>query len=146
MRTYPQNSPQAAARIVAMTMMADGHVSKSEIELFERSGARWALGLQPGELQTVVQAYCEDLLMDAYAAHGTDCGIDNATVQSLLREIDNPQLRAKVQHVCTAMAHADAHIAHGENIVLKTAEQMWGPAAPKPDAQARKAPRELSVA
>ncbi len=146
MRTYPQNSPQAAARIVAMTMMADGHVSKTEMELFERSGARWALGLQPGELQAVVQSYCEDLLMDAYAGQGTDCGIDRATVQSLLREIDNPQLRAKVQHVCKAVVHSDAHIAQGENMVLKTAEQLWGLTASEPAASIAPRERELSAA
>ena len=31
MRTYPNNSPQAAARIVALAMLADGQVCKAEI-------------------------------------------------------------------------------------------------------------------
>jgi uncharacterized tellurite resistance protein B-like protein len=152
MRSYPMNSPQAAARIVAMTMMADGHVSKSEIEAFERSGARWLLGLQPGELQTVVQAYCEDLLMDAYAGRGTDCGVDSQTVQDLLREIDSPQLRSKIQMVCTNVVQSDAHIAHGESVVLRAAEQMWGPFVTGLQTPQRvekipeRMPRELSAA
>ena len=32
MRSYPKNSPQAAARIVALVLIADGHVSQSEID------------------------------------------------------------------------------------------------------------------
>jgi len=30
MRTYPRNSPQAAARILALVLISDGHVSRSE--------------------------------------------------------------------------------------------------------------------
>jgi uncharacterized tellurite resistance protein B-like protein len=152
MRTYPKNSPQAAARIVVMTMMADGHVSKTELESFERTGARWVLGLQPGELQTVVQAYCEDLLMDAYAGQGTACGVDSQTVQGLLREIDSPPLRAKVQRICAMVVQSDAHVAHGESVVLQAAEQMWGPLAvgdtlaQQANVSVQRAPRELSVA
>lgn len=32
MRSYPRNSPQAAARIVALLLIADGHVSRSEMD------------------------------------------------------------------------------------------------------------------
>ena len=32
MRTYLHNSPQAAARIVALVMLADGHLCKTEGE------------------------------------------------------------------------------------------------------------------
>ena len=32
MRSYPCNSPQAAARIVALLLIADGHVSRSEMD------------------------------------------------------------------------------------------------------------------
>ena len=33
MRTYPTNSPQAAGRIVALALLADGHLSKAEVDL-----------------------------------------------------------------------------------------------------------------
>ena len=32
MRSYPANSPQAAARIVALTVVADGDIGDAEIE------------------------------------------------------------------------------------------------------------------
>ncbi len=32
MRSYPRNSPQAAARIVALLLIVDGHVSRSEMD------------------------------------------------------------------------------------------------------------------
>ena len=36
MRNYPRNSPQAAARIVALTLLADGHIDKAEIDTLDR--------------------------------------------------------------------------------------------------------------
>ena len=36
MRTYPCNSPQAAARIVALTVLADRDIGKIELELLDR--------------------------------------------------------------------------------------------------------------
>ena len=36
MRTYPNNSPQAAARIVALAMLADAQLCKAEIDVLER--------------------------------------------------------------------------------------------------------------
>lgn len=50
MRTYPRNSPQAAARIVALAMLADGHVCRSEIEALERCDAAARLGLSRASL------------------------------------------------------------------------------------------------
>ena len=35
MRKYPQNSPQAAARILALTIIADGDLDKAEFALLD---------------------------------------------------------------------------------------------------------------
>ena len=39
MRTYRINSPQAAARIVGLAMLADGHLCKAELDVLDRHGA-----------------------------------------------------------------------------------------------------------
>ncbi|MFM2118860.1 MAG: hypothetical protein RL722_328, partial [Pseudomonadota bacterium] len=36
MRHYPRNSPQAAARLVALTLVADGHLAPAELEALAR--------------------------------------------------------------------------------------------------------------
>ena len=36
MRSYPANSPQAAARIVALAVVADGDIGDAEIECLDR--------------------------------------------------------------------------------------------------------------
>ena len=45
MRHYPRNSPQAAARIVALTLLADGHLSKAEVEVGQKVKRGDRLGL-----------------------------------------------------------------------------------------------------
>ena len=56
MRTYSPDSPEAAARIVALVMISDGHVCRSEIEALHRLDAEQELGLAPGGFASVVQA------------------------------------------------------------------------------------------
>ena len=45
MRSYPTDSPQAAARIVTLAMLADGAVCRAEVDALERSGVHEQLGL-----------------------------------------------------------------------------------------------------
>jgi len=45
MRSYPTNSPQAAARIAALTVVADGDIGDAEIEWLDRLAVHEQLGL-----------------------------------------------------------------------------------------------------
>ena len=47
MRSYPRNSPEAAARIVALVLVADGHVCRSEFDALNQLDATGQLGLDP---------------------------------------------------------------------------------------------------
>ena len=58
MRSYPRNSPEAAARIVALVLIADGHVCRSEFDVFEQLDGSRELGLAPGSLPRIVQVLC----------------------------------------------------------------------------------------
>lgn len=126
MRTYPRNSPEAAARIVALAMLSDGHLAKSELEVLERLDAARQLGLPPEELRAVVHGFCEDLLSSADAATTGACEIDERTLAELLAEIDDQGLRETVLHLCVAVVEADAHIHDGESMVLVSAVEHWG--------------------
>ena len=50
MRSYPANSPQAAAPVVALTAAADGDIGETEIEGFECHAAHDHLGPARHEL------------------------------------------------------------------------------------------------
>lgn len=126
MRTYPQNSPRAAARIVALAMVADGNMCKTEIDTLDLLGAHDALGLDKGEFHAVVHTFCDDLLAAAHSSAGDMCRVDPKTLAELMAEISDPALRRKVVGLCVAVVEADGHVAEGESIVLGAAVEHWG--------------------
>jgi uncharacterized tellurite resistance protein B-like protein len=130
MRPYRLNSAQAAARIVALAMLADGHVCKSELEVLDRLGAGCPLGLQSGELRAVVQGLCEDMLSASEPAWGGSGQLDPATLAEVMAEVmsevTDPDLRTQVLNLCVAVVEADAFLAEGESTVLLAALQHWG--------------------
>ena len=125
MRTYPCNSPEAAARLVALVLIADGHVCRSELDAFDHLEAARELGLQPGAMPAIVQTLCEDLLLGAYASGSLLANVDDATLASLMAEVTDPVLRGRVLRLAVAVANADRHLAEAEVLVLDAARRHW---------------------
>lgn len=126
MRNYPRNSPQAAARIVALAVLADGHLAKAELDVLERLDARYRLGLEcPAAFRDAIHALCEELLGTADPHRGGACRVDRRTLAMLMAEIEDPGLRATVLELCTAAIEADAHVADGEALIVTAALEHW---------------------
>jgi hypothetical protein len=126
MRSYPTNSPQAAARIVALTLVADGHVDSVELDVLEQAGAYERLGLSRSEMHSVLQGFCEDLLQSQQSHWAGTCQIDPTTLSQLMAEVDDVAMRKAVLSLCVAVAEADSHVADAESIVLVSAVEQWG--------------------
>lgn len=126
MRPYPGNSPQAAARIIALTVVADGDIGQSELDLLERLNVHGQLGLTRHELHGVFDAFCEDLLSSQQLAWADFCPVDERTLGQLMGSIDKPALRMLLLRLCVEIAEADAHVAEGEQAVLGAAVEHWG--------------------
>lgn len=126
MRSYPTDSPEAAARIVAMALLADGHFSRAEVEAMDRGGARSQLGITPERLHDVVQALCEDLLATSNDPWTATCALDPSTLEAVLDEIADPMLRLKVLELCLLACTADGALSDGEIAVVRSAVRRWG--------------------
>jgi uncharacterized tellurite resistance protein B-like protein len=126
MRTYPQNSPEASARILALAMLADGHLCKSEIEVIEQHRAHEQLGLSRNQWHEVLHGFCEDLLASTHLTWAEVCRIDAHTLSALLAEVDDPERRRKLMQLCVQVAEADRHMADGEAMLLVEAFRQWG--------------------
>ncbi len=126
MRSYPTDSPRAAARIVALTLLADGHLAKAELDLLERVAAHAQLGLTRDELHGVLHEFCEDLLASAHLSWGDACRVDARTLAQLMAEVADPALRLRVLQLCVRIVQADGAIDDGESIVLNAAVEHWG--------------------
>ena len=125
MRSYPPNSPEATARIVALVLISDGNVCRSEIEALQRLRIEQELALAPGAFAQVVQELCEDLLMGAYSSGSMMCSVDPSTLASLLADVDEPALQRKVLRLASAAVEADRHLAEAEALVVAAARRHW---------------------
>lgn len=126
MRTLPRNSPEAAGRVLALVIMADGHVCRSEFDGLQALRAEPRLGLAPGALPQLLQQLCEDLLAAAPAAAGLVQALDEDTVHALLDEVDDPALQRQVFELAMAATRADGHAAEGELSLLGSMIVRWG--------------------
>ena len=126
MRTYPTDSPEAAARIIALTLLADGHVGAVELATLERVGACDQLGLDLQAMHDVLQVFCEDLQLAREGQWADACRIDPRALASLMAEVESPVLRTTVLRLCVAVVEADDHVTDGESIVVVAAVEQWG--------------------
>lgn len=125
MHHYPRNSPQAAARLVALAMLSDGNVCRSEVDAAGHHGAETGLGLAPGGLGAVLQTLCEDLLCSGQSNGSLTSCIDQALLESLIRDVDEPDLQRKVMATIVAVVAADGHLSEAEQHVLDTMQRCW---------------------
>lgn len=126
MRTYPTNSPQAAARIVALTVVADGDIGDAELAWLDRLVVHEQLGLARDELHALLYAFCEDLLSSNQLQWADACPVDERTLADLMGEIQDPALRLKLLRLCVELAEVDARVDEGESMVLVAAVEHWG--------------------
>jgi hypothetical protein len=124
-RRYPRNSPEAAARIVALVLISDGHVCSSEFDILKQLGAERELGLEPQLLPHIVHTLCEELLASGYETGSLMSNVDDIALASLMAEVSDPALQRKVLRLSLAAARADGHLADGETTVLEAARHHW---------------------
>jgi len=126
MRSYPRNSPEAAARILSLAALSDGHLSRVEIDTIAGIGACEQLGLSRERMEEVLHGFCEDLLEAERMSWAEVCRLDAKTLGQLMAEVDDPALRRKLLSLCVAVVEADQLIADGEALVLLAAAEHWG--------------------
>ena len=125
MRNYPRNSPEAAARIVALVLISDGHVCSSEFDILKKLDAERELGLEPLLLPHIVHTLCEELLLGGYVTGSLMDNVDDSTLASLMAEISDPALQRTVLRLSLAAVRADGHLAEGETVVMEAARHHW---------------------
>ena len=126
MRRYPNNSPSAAARILVVALLSDGHVCRRELQALDQLNVIGLLNLQPGELQVVLQEYCEDQMSSTHLSWVDICRPDLNTLASLLDEIVDPDLRIALLRLCQVIVEADQLVTSEEITMLSNTARHWG--------------------
>lgn len=125
LRPYQRNSPQAAARIVALALIADGHVSRAEVDVMRQMSVHEQLGLDSAGWQDVLQGFCDDLLLSTQGSLVSAGHLSDRTLASLLADIDDPVMQQNLLGMCASIVEADEHVSHGESAVLMAALRHW---------------------
>ncbi|HET7795462.1 MAG TPA: TerB family tellurite resistance protein [Rhizobacter sp.] len=124
LRSYPRNTPEAAARIVALALIANGRIQAVEVAALDALHAHERLGLTPQRWHAVIHDLCTDLLGPARC--GDDACVSSELLGHLLDEVDDDRLRHVVLHLCSAVVQADRQIDDAESFVLLGAIERWG--------------------
>ncbi|MEX1166797.1 MAG: TerB family tellurite resistance protein [Hydrogenophaga sp.] len=133
MRAYAIDSPQAAARLLAMALVADGHFALSELKALDRLETPQRLGISPAEMAAVIDTFCEDLQAIQRSSWGGSAHLDPLVRQHLLSEVRGAQRRAEVQALCAALVSADGCVSDGESELMDANAAAWQPfSAPSP--------------
>lgn len=119
------NSPEAMARIVALSMLVDGGLDKSELDVVHRYGIVERLGLSEDQFEKIVHHLCEDMLQCADGAHYGQIEMANPAIDSILEEIQDPQLRKQLLRIMLAIVDADDRLSDGEAVLIDRALQCW---------------------
>jgi len=123
MRRYEKDSPQAMARIVALAMLVDGGLDKSELELVAGYEIVRKLGLSEDEFEGIVHILCEDILVCGARYGQIEITMDQ--IDSLLEEIEDPQLRKLLLAWMVAIVDADQRVSDGEAVLISRALERW---------------------
>jgi uncharacterized tellurite resistance protein B-like protein len=123
MRSYPKNSPRAAGRLLALTMIVDGNVALSELKAVYRSRILEQIALDDDEFDAVLHELCNDLLATAH--HGA-VHVDTETIDAFLDDVESPELRRNLLGAMWRLADADGWLADAEAVVLNRASIRWG--------------------
>jgi len=125
-RKYTNNSPEAGARVVALALMCDGGIDRSEVLLLERQNVLARLGLDNEQFDSIYYKYCTDMLSCAQRSASGQFELDKHGIKALLDEISDPVLQEKILHIMLDIIHADHRLTAGEASLIALALECWG--------------------
>lgn len=132
MSDYPNESPRAVARLLALAVAVDGMPAEAEIDLLEQRGVLAALGLARSDFEWIMDELCLDLQrLSPVDAQGY-VSLRPQALHGLLDEVRHPALRVALVELLGEIFCADHRLAQGESILLREALAYWGETAFSP--------------
>lgn len=134
MRAYPTDSPKAVSRLLALTMIVDGHLAPSELRAMDRTAIPPRAMLGQDDFDDVVQELCEDLLATAARRCSQEVEIDGRLLDGLLGEVEDQALRMSVMKTMLDIVHADSVLDARETLLIERAFKAWSVPQRRPHA------------
>lgn len=125
MRRYARNSHEAMARLIALSMLVDGGLDKSELDVMASYGVLERLNMSEARFEDIVHLLCEDMLQYVPSMHHGQIELDEHCIDAILAEIQDSTLRKFLLKVMLAVVDADQRMSDGEAILISRAMQIW---------------------
>jgi uncharacterized tellurite resistance protein B-like protein len=125
MHAYQTNSPEAVSRILALTMIVDGHLSPSEVRAMHHSKYLEQVQIDDDTFDRTLRELCEDLLDAAANRRAGMVEIDPRLMVALLLDLRYPLLQIRVWSRMVDIIHADGHLDSREATLVRRAARAW---------------------
>ncbi len=125
MRHYAKNSPQAAARFLVVTALADGELDRVEFSSLHSFPELRSIGVDAEFIDHILAEFCEDLGETQRVDGQNHFELKPPFVTQLLADIDDPDLRLVLGRAALEIIGADAKVHRGEAILLCAALDAW---------------------
>lgn len=121
---YPDNSPEAMLRVIALFVVSDGELADEEMDTLESLGVLNTLGVNRERFAEVFDAYCDDLI--AHAGTARYVGVaDPDWVDAVLAPIVDADRRRYLASTLLLVARADGYFADAELRVYRQILDRW---------------------
>jgi uncharacterized tellurite resistance protein B-like protein len=114
-----------AARLIVLTLVADGELANREIDAIDRHHIAELIGVPRDALVQAVAEHCSGLLAST-ATDGAVRVLDLENTERLLDSITDPALQKLTCRAMLVLAKADGHISLAEQTLLRHALSRWG--------------------
>ncbi len=125
MRSYLTNSPEAIARILALSMLIDGATDETEMSFLDGSGGYQRLGIEREKIDYVLRQMYEDLDLGVAMTRTLDQRLTSGDLWHVVREITDPQTQQQLLICMMNIAIADEQVSAGEARLLREALTCW---------------------
>jgi uncharacterized tellurite resistance protein B-like protein len=122
---YPENSPEALLRVIAMFIVSDGEVADSELDAVERLGVLGAVGGDRETFARVFDSYCDDIILHAGTRRLVALA-DADWVEAILAPVTDPASRRLLARTLLLVARSDGWFADAELKVVRQVLDQWG--------------------
>lgn len=114
---------QALARLLALSLLANGRMKPCEVEVLCDDGGLAQLGLSESEFFQVLYEFCADV--ERMPALGGGYVISRDQVQGLLDEITDTTLRERTLDIMYQVMRSDGRLDEGELALLMATLHAW---------------------
>ncbi len=123
MRSYPTNSPEALARLIAMAILADGRLDNREVDWIKHNDTAALLGVDRDTLTQVLLDCCRDVINEAEQERVFL--LEDQRLARLADDLTDPSLQKVALSAMLILAKSDGSVTEGEETLLRFLMNRW---------------------